>query len=92
MPESAFGISLASPQAMSRKANGAAKPSRQRVMQDAPGLLVGQGVGIDELLIGRPLLLELLERRRIDHAAAGLKLVDQDINHIAPIAEPEPRL
>jgi hypothetical protein len=40
---------------------------------------MGELVGIDELLIGRPLPLELLERGRVDHRAPRLKLMDMFI-------------
>ena len=42
---------------------------------------MGELVGIDELLVGRPLLLELFERARVDHGAPRLKLMDVDVHH-----------
>ena len=38
-----------------------------RVVKQLPHRLMGEFVGIDELLIGRPLPLELIERGRVDH-------------------------
>lgn len=42
---------------------------------------MGELVGIDELLIGRPLLLELFERASVDNGAPRLKLMDVDVHH-----------
>ena len=42
--------------------------------------LVRQAIGIDELLIGGPLLLKLLQRRGIDHCAPVAKLMNADID------------
>ena len=65
---------------MSTKAKGFDEPS-QRGVEKVAGLLRGQRVIVDELLVGRPLALELLQRGRIDDGAVGLKLMDQDIHH-----------
>jgi hypothetical protein len=42
---------------------------------------MGEAVGIHQLLVGRPLLLELFEGAFVDDRAARLKLMDQDIHH-----------
>lgn len=61
-------------------------------MKQSPHSLMGELVGIDELLIGRPLPLELLERGRVDHRAPRLKLMDMDVHHarvsLLPAAQP----
>jgi hypothetical protein len=38
-------------------------------------------VAVDQLLVGRPLSLELFERGCIDDGATRLKLMDEDIHH-----------
>ena len=48
---------------------------------------MGELVGIDELLVGRPLLLELFERGRVDNGAPGLKLMDVDVHAHFPFGE-----
>jgi hypothetical protein len=53
---------------------------------------MGELVGIDELLVGRPLLLELFERGGVDDGAPRLKLMDVDVHHarvsLLPAAQP----
>ena len=41
-------------------------------------------VAVDQLLVGRPLSLELFQRGSIDDGAARLKLMDEDIHHALP--------
>ena len=43
---------------------------------------MGEFVGVDELLIGRPLPLKLLQRGFIDHGTLRLELVDVEIHHV----------
>jgi hypothetical protein len=62
---------------MSTKAKGFDEPS-QRGVEKVAGLLRGQRVIADELLVGRPLLLELLERCLVGDTFAGCKVVDSD--------------
>jgi hypothetical protein len=53
---------------------------RQRLVQDRPHLLVRQSIGIDQFLIGRPLLLELLERGLIGDRALGVTVTDVNVH------------
>ena len=62
---------------MSTKANGLGEGLVQRVVQELADRLVGEVVRIDQLLVGRPLLLELLEGGRVDDGAARLELMDE---------------
>jgi hypothetical protein len=61
-------------------------------VKQSPHNLVGDLVGIDERLIGRPLPLELIERGCVDHGAPRLKLMDMDVHHahvsLLPAAQP----
>jgi len=59
------------------KGEGFDEPS-QRGVEKVAGLLRGQRVIVDELLVGRPLLLELLERCLVGDIFAGCKVVDSD--------------
>jgi hypothetical protein len=51
----------------------------ERVVKHRPYLLVGKCVGIDELLVGRPLLLELFERGLVGNAGR-LDAVKMDVH------------
>lgn len=61
-------------------------------MKECPHGLMGELVGIDELLVGRPLLLELLERGSVNDGAPRLELMDMDVHHahvsLLPAAQP----
>ena len=52
----------------------------QRAMENRPHLLMGERVGIHQLLIGRPLLLELLERGFVGHRALGVEVMNVDVH------------
>jgi hypothetical protein len=54
----------------------------ERVAQDAADLAVAEAIARDELAVGGPLLLELCERRGVHHRAAGLELVDMNVDHV----------
>jgi hypothetical protein len=43
--------------------------------------LMGEHVRQDELLVGAPLLLELLHGARVENSATGHELVDMDVDH-----------
>ena len=53
---------------------------RKRPVQDRPHLLMGESIGIDQFLIGRPLLLELLERGLIGDRALGVNVTDVNVH------------
>ena len=73
---------LASPQAMSRNENDDGKTSFRVCLQDAADLALRQAIAFDQLAIGRPLLLELLERRGVHHRAARLELMDMNVDQV----------
>jgi hypothetical protein len=50
--------------------------------QDGADLAVGQVIAFDHLAVGRPLLLELRQRRGVDHGAAGLELMDVNVDQV----------
>ena len=58
-------------------------------MKDGTDLPMRQRVGVDELLIGRPLLLELLERACVVDRAARLKFADMDVMDPFPVCPPD---
>ena len=61
------------------EAEGRWKHLVQGRVQDTADLAVGYVIAFDDLAIGRPLLLELLERDGVDHGAARLKLMDMKL-------------
>ncbi len=79
-PRRAWVIRLASPQAISRNANGSDRAVRAS-WSTLPAALCDRHVRVDQLLVGCPLLLELFERAGVDHGPAGLELMDVDIDH-----------
>jgi hypothetical protein len=61
---------------MSTKAKGLMSPVSG--VEKVAGLLRGQRVIVDKFLVGRPLLLELLERCLVVDIFAGCKVVNPD--------------
>jgi hypothetical protein len=59
------------------KGEGFDEPS-QRGAEKVAGFLGGQRVIVDKLLVGRPLLLELLKRGLVDDIFAACKVVNSD--------------
>ncbi len=53
-------------------------------MKQRANFPVRELVAIDQLLVGRPLSLELFQSGCIDDGAPRLKLVNQDIDHALP--------
>ena len=79
---------LASPQAMSRKREGRLEDVVQGFAQDAADLALGQAIAFDQLAVGGPLFLELRQRRGVHDGAAGLELMDMNVDHgVAPRRE-----
>ena len=64
----------------------------ERVAQDAADLAVGERIARDELAVRGPLLLELRERGGVHHRAAGLELMDMNIDHVRGLPDERPRL
>jgi hypothetical protein len=52
----------------------------QRAVEDSSHLLMGERVGIHQLLIGRTLLLELLERGLISDRALGVEVMNVEVH------------
>jgi hypothetical protein len=52
----------------------------KRAMQDRAHLTMRTGVAIDQFLIGRPLLLKLLERAFVGDGALGVEVMDVDFH------------
>jgi hypothetical protein len=52
----------------------------QGFSEDTAHLAVGQAIAFDQLAVRGPLLLELRKRRGVHHCAAGLELMDMDMN------------
>jgi hypothetical protein len=48
--------------------------------EDAADLALGQAIAFDQLAVGGPLLLELPESRGVHHGAAGLELMDMNVD------------
>jgi hypothetical protein len=63
------------------KGKGLGEGRRQRIVQDLFHRLVRQRVGVHQLLVGRPLLLELLQRGCIVDGAVRLELTDRNVQH-----------
>jgi hypothetical protein len=57
--------------------------SVEGVVKDLSNRFMGETVGDHQLLIGRQLRLELLERGFVDNCAIRLKLMDRDIYHVS---------
>jgi hypothetical protein len=55
-------------------------------VKERTDLAVGEPVACDDLPVGRPLSLELLERRRVHHGVAELELVDVHVEHVTPLS------
>jgi hypothetical protein len=49
--------------------------------EDAADLALGQAIAFDQLAVGRPLVLELGQRRGVHHRTAGLELMDMNVDH-----------
>ena len=58
----------------------------ESVVKDLSNRFMGETVGVHQLLIGRPLGLELLERGFVHNRAIRLKLMDQYIHPCSPLA------
>ena len=67
---------------MSRKLKRRRENLVQGRLQDAADLAVGQVIAFDQLAVGRPLLLELRQRRGVHHGAAGLELMDVNVDQV----------
>jgi hypothetical protein len=52
----------------------------QRPMQDRSHFLMGERIVIDQFLIGRPLLLKLLERGPVGDRAFGMEVMNVDVH------------
>ena len=52
----------------------------ERPMQDRSHFLMSERIAIDQLLIGRPLLLKLLERGAVGHRAFGMEVMNVDVH------------
>lgn len=63
------------------KGEGPIEALVERVVKQRAHRRMRKLVAVDELLVGRPLSLELLQCGRIDDGAVGLKLMDEDIHH-----------
>src|SRR5262245_39155288 len=60
------------------------RDSTEYVVQKLASCSMRERVGLDELLIGRPLLLKLLQGVPIGHRLFGCKLADEDVDHSMP--------
>ena len=52
-------------------------------MQDRSHFLMGERIAIDQFLIGRPLLLKLLERGVVENRAFGMEVMNVDVHACA---------
>jgi hypothetical protein len=88
VPVSAFLIWPASPQAMSTKAKGfgIAFSAPWRI---PPTSFWASASGIHQFLIGRPLLLELLECGLVGHRALGVEVMDVDVHFTVASRPPD---
>ena len=69
---------------MSRKLKGDLKTSFRVFSKDRPDLAVSQATAFNQLAVRLPLLLELGQRGRVHHCAAGLKLMNMNVDQVAP--------
>jgi len=60
------------------------RDSVERVVQKLASRSMGERVGVHELLIGRPLLLKLLQSVVVGHCLFERKLADEDVDHLMP--------
>src|SRR5262245_44845692 len=60
------------------------RDSVERVVQKHASRSMRDRVGVHELLIGRPMLLELLQGVPVGHRLFGRKLTDEDVDHSMP--------
>jgi hypothetical protein len=66
-----------------KKGEGHGEGLVEGVMQKLADRFMGEPIRIHDLLVGRPLLLELLECGPIHDRTARLKLMDQNVDHCA---------
>src|SRR5262245_1410859 len=81
-PEGAFAV-----RRTASKDNEGPRDSVERVVQKLASGSMRDCVGVHELLIGRPLLLELLQGVPVGHSLLGRKLADEDVDHSMPMKE-----
>ena len=61
------------------------RDSVERIVQKLASRSMRDRVGVHKLLIGRPLLLKLLQGVRVGRRLSGRKLTDEDIDHSMPL-------